>query len=195
MKNILTFLALFIMILFSACNDDDAIKTQYGIFKIIDDSTIEMNGTIGNSTLDNFEEMIEDYPNLNIINIIEVPGSEDDETNLKVSKKVYDRNMSLHIIDNGFVASGGTDFFLAGNKRTIGTNVLIGVHSWSDGTNEAASFPVGHANHQPYINYYQSIGFSQSDAESFYYFTINAASAADIHWMTNDEIIDYNILK
>lgn len=195
MKNKLSFLALIILLSFSACSEKDSTKTQYGIFKIIDDNTTEMNGTIGNSTLDNFEDMIEDYPNLNIINISVVPGSKDDKTNLKVSKKIYDRNMTLHILDNGFVASGGTDFFLAGNKRSIGANALIGVHSWSDGTNEATSFPVGHANHQPYIDYYQSIGFSQSDAESFYYFTINTASSADTHWMTNEEIEEFNILK
>lgn len=187
-------LALYIT-LFQACGNDNEIRTQYGIFKIIDDSTIEMNGTIGNSTLNNFEEMIEDYPNLTTINIKEVPGSEDDETNLKVSKKVYDKSMSLHILDNGYIASGGTDFFLAGNSRSIGTNTMIGVHSWSDGTNEASSLPVGHENHQPYIDYYTSIGFSQSEAEDFYYFTINAAPANDIHWMTDGEIEEFKILK
>lgn len=183
------------IVLFYACGSDDEIKTQYGVFKIINDSIIEMNGTIGNSTLDDFEEMIEDYPNLNTINIKEVPGSEDDETNLKVSKKVYDRNMSLHILENGYVASGGTDFFLAGNSRSIGNNTMIGVHSWSDGTNEATSFPLGHENHQPYIDYYISIGFSQNEAEDFYYFTINAAPADDIHWMTDTEIEEFKILK
>jgi len=69
------------------------------------------------------------------------------------------------------------------------------VHSWSDGVNEATDFPVGDVNHLPYIDYYTSVGFSQQEAEDFYYFTINAAPAADIHWMTESEISEYGILK
>jgi len=38
------------------------------------------------------------------------------------------------------------------------------------------------------------MGFSQEDADAFYYFTINAAVAADIHWMTDEEIALYKIL-
>ncbi len=183
------------LFLINACSNEGTSKTKYGIFKVIDENTIEMDGTIRSSTLDNFEEMIADHPNLNRINIKEVPGSKDDEINLQVSKIVFDRKMDIHIQEDGFVASGGTDFFLAGNSRTKGSNTRIGVHSWSDGSNEASSFPVGHQNHQPYIDYYQSIGFTQNEAEDFYYFTINAASADDIHWMTDDELLEYNILK
>ena len=98
-------------------------------------------------------------------------------------------------MDNGSIASGGVDFFLAGTKRTKGSNTQIGVHSWSDGTNTAIDYVVGHANHFPYINYYKNIGFSQEDAESFYYFTISSATAKSIHWMTESEILKYNILK
>ena len=39
------------------------------------------------------------------------------------------------------------------------------------------------------------MGFSQADAEAFYYFTINAAPAADVHWMTDGEIEQYQLLK
>ncbi|MGK0391641.1 MAG: hypothetical protein ACI94Y_004408 [Maribacter sp.] len=38
------------------------------------------------------------------------------------------------------------------------------------------------------------MGFLQTDAEAFYYFTINGASANDIHWMTNEEINLYKLL-
>jgi len=77
--------------------------------------------------------------------------------------------------------------------REIGSK--IGVHSWADGNNqEATDFSVGHANHQPYINYYQEMGFSPTDAAAFYYFTINAAKAQDIHWMTDTEIEQYKLL-
>lgn len=182
--------------LFVSCSkDDDTNSTDFGIFSVVDDTTVQMNGEINSATLNDFNRLIEKYPNLKTINMKEVPGSLDDETNLQVALKVHQRNMTTHLLDNGLIASGGVDFFLAGTTRSKGENTMIGVHSWSDGSNEATTFPVGHANHLPYINFYKNVGFSQSDAEAFYYFTINAASANDIHYMTADEIEQYKILK
>lgn len=178
----------------SSC--DKANQTQFGIFKVLDDATtIEMDGVIKSKTLKNFNDLIDRYPNINLINIVNCDGSADDEINLQVAQLVYDMGINTHLNDNGLIASGGVDFFLAGVKRTRGTNTMIGVHSWSDGSSEANEFPVGHANHLPYINFYVAIGFSQQAAEDFYYFTINAAPASDIHYMTEAEIDQYNILN
>ena len=186
-----------LLLLFFACGDDDnsTSRSSFGVFKVIDDNTVEMNGEIGSSTFNDFNELIELYPNVNRINMKEVPGSFDDQINLQVSTKVHQQNIATHLSDDGLIASGGVDFFLAGTTRTKGNNTMIGVHSWSDGTNEATDFPQGHANHQPYIDYYTSVGFTQTEAEAFYYFTINSASAASIHYMTEAEIEEFKILK
>ena len=188
---------IFLLLCFFACGDDDNAtpKTSFGVFKVIDDSTVEMNGEIGSSTLNDFNELIVLYPNISKINIKEVPGSGDDAVNLQVSAKVHQQNIATHLMDNGLIASGGVDFFLAGIKRTRANNTKIGVHSWAGDNVTATDFPVGHANHLPYINYYKSIGFADADAKAFYYFTINAAAANDIHWMTEEEIIKYKMLK
>ncbi|WP_299883529.1 hypothetical protein [uncultured Lacinutrix sp.] len=186
----------------TSCSKDDSptltnnnSRTQ-GIFKVLEgDVIIEMNGVIGSSSLNDFNTLYTAFPNINKININQCDGSEDDETNLLLSKRVHDLDINTHLLDNGLIASGGVDFFLAGIERTKGVNTQIGVHSWSDGGSiQATDFPVGHANHLPYINYYVSVGFTQQQAEDFYYFTINAAPAEGIHWMTNQEITTYNIL-
>ncbi len=201
MKKLLKYsLLILFTITFSCNNDDDSISTsnarEQGIFKVlVGDTTIEMNGVIGSSSLNNFNTLFAAFPSINKINIKQCDGSEDDETNLLLSKRVYDLSINTHLMDNGSIASGGVDFFLAGIQRTKGTSTQIGVHSWSDGGSvQATDFPVGHANHLPYINYYVSVGFTQERAEAFYYFTINAASAESIHWMTDLEIETHNIL-
>lgn len=192
-------LLLAISTLFVGCGTDDdggqSNNGQFGIFRVIDDNTVEMNGDITSSTLNDFNSLIENYPNIETINLNQAPGSADDETNLLVSKRVYDLGIATHIVDNGEIASGAVDFFLAGVRRTKGENTKIGVHSWSNGSQEATDFPVGHEEHQLYIDYYVSVGFTQQEAEDFYYFTINAAPSADIHWMTEAEIEQYNVLK
>ena len=200
MKNIFKVLiVLFITVGMLSCKkDDDAANNSRirGIFMVLEGNTIiEMNGVIGSSSLSDFNKLYASFPNVNTINIKQCDGSEDDETNLQLSARVHKLNINTHLLDNGLIASGGVDFFLAGIQRTKGTNTQIGVHSWSDGGSvQATDFPVGHANHLPYINYYVSVGFTRQQAEDFYYFTINAAPAEGIHWMTNEEITTYKLI-
>ncbi|MBA6156259.1 alpha/beta hydrolase [Tenacibaculum sp. S7007] len=192
-------LIMLVTILSSCSSNDSVIKeaqATFGIFKVSDDQkSIEMNGTINSSSLVNYNKLYTKYPKIKTINIKNCDGSSDDEINLKLSKRVHDLNIDIHLLDNAEIASGGVDFFLAGIKRTRGSNTKIGVHSWAGDNTIATDFPVGHANHLPYINYYKSIGFSDVDAKAFYYFTINAAPANSIHWMTEEEIIKYKMLK
>ncbi|MCP4438075.1 MAG: hypothetical protein GY810_03955 [Aureispira sp.] len=196
MKNQFYGIGLLILVSIGFMTCDKPESRQFGIFKVLDnDLTIEMEGTINSKSLDNFNELLESYPNINLVNIVECDGSSDDEINLQLSAKVYQQGIQTHLLDDGLIASGGTDFFLAGTKRTIGSNTKIGVHSWSDGSSEATDFPVGDSKHQPYIDYYVSVGFTTQEAKDFYYFTINAATASNIHWMTASEITQYKILK
>ncbi|WBX76566.1 hypothetical protein PG911_18425 [Tenacibaculum ovolyticum] len=193
-----TLLAIILLTIFIGCsNNDSNIKdTQitFGIFKVSSNKeTVKMNGTIGSSSLVNFNKLYSKYPSVKTINIKNCDGSSDDEINLRLSKKVYDLNIDIHLLDKAEIASGGVDFFLAGKKRTRGNNIKIGVHSWAGDNVTATDFPVGHANHLPYINYYKSIGFTDAEAKDFYYFTINAASSTSIHWMTEEEIKTYKM--
>lgn len=188
-------LTMFLLLSLTACEKENNTPNRFGIFTVLEDSTtIEMNGVINRKSLDNFNELVDHYPNVNQINIKECEGSSDDEVNLKLAKKVYQRQMGTHILDDGLIASGGTDFFLAGKTRTKGDNTKIGVHAWAGLLVEATDFPEGHENHLPYIEYYVSVGFSQEEAEDFYYYTIHAAPADSIHWMTDEEIEQYNML-
>ena len=186
------------MLLLSACgtNSFRPAKGKYGIFQLEDSGTsarIE-NGVIGSKSLEHFEALMQDHPEVTRINIRQLPGSEDDATNVQLGRAIYAQGLHLHIEDNGMVASGGTDFFLAGQKRTIGSNVEIGVHSWSDGSQEATDFPEDSPEHQMFLDYYEAIGFSADWSREFYFFTINAAPASGIHNMSAAEIEYYGML-
>lgn len=188
------FVLLVVTLSITSCSKKGVAK--YGIFTISENSTtVEMDGTINSKSLDNFNSLYAAYPNVTQINIVNCEGSMDDETNLQLSQKVYDLSINTQLLDNAIIASGGVDFFLAGRKRTRGTDTRVGVHSWGSGNSSATDFPVGHSNHQPYIDYYKAIGFSQQESEDFYYFTINAASAENIHWMTEEELTKYQIFN
>ncbi|NQY31461.1 MAG: T9SS type A sorting domain-containing protein [Flavobacteriaceae bacterium] len=158
-----------------------------------------LHGVIGSTTPTVTQTFIDNYPNVTTLVFMQMPGSEDDTANLIAAQKIKNRGYITYLPavnaynNDAFIASGATDMFFAGNKRIIDVGAEVGVHSWSDGTNSATAFPVGHANHLPYINYYVAMGLSQADSEAFYYYTINAAPANSIHNMTEAEIEQYKL--
>lgn len=183
------------LILLSSCNQEPVAADDYGIFSTIDSTTAQMDGVIDSNTPQHWENFIQAFPSTRMLIMKQCPGSDDDTANLEVARSVRKKGLHIHLPADAEIASGAVDFFLAGTKRTRDPGSKIGVHSWSDGGNkEATDFPVGHANHQPYIQYYEEMGFSQAEAEDFYYFTINAAPAEGIHWMSDTEILQYKIL-
>ena len=119
-----------------------------------------------------------------------VPGSMDDDINLLASKEIRKRGIATHIPADGMVASGGTDMFLAGAKRTIEPGAKLGVHSWSDGGQPATDYPRDSQVHAKYLAYYKEMDINTD----FYWYTLEASTAENIHWMTEQEVAMYGVL-
>lgn len=196
-----------IHVLFISCvgcsKDDNAtMQTQaaqrtFGVFTVqTDNTTVYMNGDIDSNIGSSFNALRTAFPDAKRIVMQDVPGSSDDEANLVVSKQMHDLGYSFHLTSTSVIASDAVDMYVGGINRTREAGSQIGVHSWGSDPGEpiATSYPVGHEVHLFYINYYTSVGFNQQAAEAFYYFTINAAPAESIHWMTDTEIETYNLI-
>lgn len=195
----------FLMITTSSCisllMDEEFNALQKAkIFMVSNDGkAIILNGVINSSALKEFKALYKKYPSVKTLRIVNCDGSIDDRINLKLASFVHEKGLNTYLEDYGTIASGGTDLFLAGLKRTKGVETQIGVHSWAGNGKKgklvtAKEFPIDDKNHQPYIEYYKTTGFTQKQAEDFYFFTIHAASAEDIHWMTKEEIRRYQLI-
>lgn len=137
-----------------------------------------------------------------------VPGSEDDEANIAMAKTISGQNLTTIVPENGLIASGGVDLFLAGTVRKIEPNVIIGVHSWatSEGTQgiDVYNQNPGHTFHQLYIDFYDQYVRGLKDgrpsnnisniATDFYIYTLQAAPAKELHCMTAQELVDWGIV-
>jgi len=190
------FIVLTIAIIFTGCNDDHVTANDFGIFSSQDEETVIINGLIDDDIAIYWDNYVAAFPNTNKMIMKDCPGSTDDIANWQAARKIRTQGVAIHLPADAEIASGAVDLFLSGTTRTRDAGSKIGVHAWSDGDdNEATDYPVGHEEHQGAIDYYIDMGFSQTDAEAFYYFTINAAPAADIHWMTDAEIDQYKLLN
>ncbi len=190
------------------CTNNTKIATSriFGIFTVSKDGlSAQVEGTITDETLEDFNDMIAQYPNLKTLNLLDVPGSDvsadlQTDTALEQGREVYNKNINTHLVDGGFVASGGTDLLASGKNVTVGLNPTIGVHAWDGGFEEnpnGSAWDIkndeNHIEHQKYLHYFEDIGFSRQKAKDFYFFTIRATQANDIHHMTIEEINQYLI--
>ena len=153
-----------------------------------------MSGDIDHSVNKKLESLLKKHPDTKLVIMKEVPGSMDDVANLEAARLLRSKKIATHLPSDGVVASGGTDFFLAGVKRTLEKGAKIGVHSWADGgffsSKTALDYPKDDEAHQLYLEYYKDMGIPTD----FYWYTLQAAPAESIHWMTPTEITKYKIL-
>ena len=148
-----------------------------------DGTRIIASGVIDGETLALFQVARAENPQADTLVLLNVGGSVDDDANLVFSREVRNAGFTTVVPSNGMVASGGTDLFLAGRKRVLQPGACVGVHSWSNGIFDGSDLPRSDPEHQRYLQYYRAIG---TDGE-FYWFTLDAATADGMYWMTADE--------
>lgn len=148
-----------------------------------------MSGIICSNTPALVLELLYKHPEVRTIEMELVPGSIDDVSNLRASLYIHRFGLTTRLNKNSIIASGGTDLFLAGRKRIIEKGAKIGVHAWDGGDTPATELSKEDEAHQLYIEYYKTVNIP----EAFYWYTLKAAPASDIHFMTEKEINKYKI--
>jgi hypothetical protein len=158
----------------------------------VDGDKLYMNGYICSKTPDQLEKIINNNPQIKTIVMLEVTGSLDDESNFPMAKWVREQGLNTHLTKNSDIESGGTDFFLSGVNRTMEQGAKIGIHSWRDAisNSEAKDLPKDSPEHKLNKEYIEKM----LGNDSFYWYTIYAAPSDGMYFMSNDEIIEYNIV-
>lgn len=148
-----------------------------------------MSGEINSKTPEQFEEVMSENPDITTIVEVDVPGSLDDEAMIALAYRVRELGLNTYLRSDSEIHSGGVDLFVAGVERTIEDGAIIGVHSWSDGSKDAADYPRDAEEHEANRKYIEDM----LGSDAFYWFTIYAAPAADVHIMTQEEIEMYGL--
>jgi len=142
------------------------------------------DGVIDGRALEDFRIALQENSNVQTLVLRHVPGSADDDANLQLGRIVNAMGLETVVPNGGLVASGGTDLFLAGTARRIEGDACVGIHAWADtdyrsARNAPKDLPV----HRTYLRYYEDIDI----APAFYWYTLEAADAQEMHWMSPAE--------
>ena len=155
----------------------------------VDGDVAYLDGDITDALPCKIRYLAQAYPQVETLILEEIPGSMDDDANLKAAYLVRQFGFNTHVMDYSALYSGAVDLFLAGVERTGEPGAVFGVHSWGDGVDEGRDLPRGHPAHQGYLDYFVAMGVDPD----FYWFTLDAAPYDGMHEMTPGEIRRFGI--
>ena len=153
------------------------------------DNAIYVMSELNSKTFKQMKQVTAANPSIDTLIFTAMPGSLDDETTFAMGRWLREQKFNTHLTAKSVIASGAVDLYLSGVNRTMEKGAKIGVHSWSDGSKEAADFPKDHKAHQLNLNYIVDMDVPGD----FYWFTIYQAPADDIYWMNDDEVMTYGL--
>ena len=152
-----------------------------------------INGTLGTITYNQILDLNANERGVHTLLLEEIDGSVNDEVNVETGRLIREAGYTTWVDSDSKVYSGGVDLFCAGKFRKVDTGAILGVHSWCCGNSgeEAHEIPEDDPQHDLQTQYFtEMLG---DLGKEFYFFTIYAAGADDIHVMTASEIEHYQL--
>ena len=190
MRNTVLISCVTIILSFTSCEKSLLLLCSYKAATfVVDGEMAYVNGVLGKTAHKRFKKLLEEYPDVKTLILEDVPGSMNDEYNVQTCELLHLNGISTKAMSYSEVASGGVDLLISGTNRTVEDGAKIGVHSWSSGNTEGIDYPIDSPDHQMFLDLFEVIEIDTS----FYWFTLRAAPADSIHWMTESEIDYYNI--
>jgi hypothetical protein len=164
---------------------------SFGPFQMVATDRAELIGSIETGTPAQFRALLRAFPGIKQIDMIECPGTDDDEANLLLARMVRKAGISTYVPNGGSVRSGGVELFLAGAQRKADPGAEFAVHSWRDEDGlEAEDFAADDPVHLAYIAYYREMGMSDAKAHAFYDMT-NSTPNDDALYLGPKDIAAY----
>jgi hypothetical protein len=163
-------------------------KARFGPFAVVDAQTVRMAGDVTAATPRQFAAMLAAFPGLKRLEMIDCPGSLDEEANLILARAIRRAGMETVVPAGGSVRSGAVELWLAGVTRRAAADAEFGVHSWMDENGyEAADYPASDPVHAEYLGYYREMGMDDAKAHAFYALT-NSTPFDDVRYLTRDDM-------
>lgn len=160
----------------------------YGPFRVLDAARAALVDATDERSPAAFSAMLRDYPGIAVLEMIDCPGTDDDQANLRLGHMIRARGIATHVPEGGSVRSGAVELFVAGAHRSAEPTAEFAVHAWLDQDGlQPADYSADAPANREYLDYYRAMGMSASEAAAFYAMT-NSVPHADARWMTSAEM-------
>lgn len=160
----------------------------FGPFRVLDHTRAALVGETDEASPVQFAALLNAFPQIATLELVEVPGTQDDRANLKLGRMIRARGIATHVPEGGSVRSGGVELFLAGVRHTAAPGAEFAVHSWADEDGrEARDYPADAPENRAYLAYYREMGMAPARASAFYAMT-NSVPFDQARWLTAAEM-------
>ena len=149
-------------------------------------------GDLGGQTYRNLKKLLDENPQVATITLGQVNGSIDDKINVETGRMIRARGLNTRVLKDSKIASGGVDLYASGVVRYYTRGAQIGVHSWAGGGKTGAEYPKDHKAHYSQLGYFTKM--LPKTGYDFYFYTLKAAPANDIHYMSEKELEKYKVI-
>lgn len=175
----------------SALLDASRAGQDFGPFTVVAPHTARMTGDVTSHTPRQFAAMLAAFPAIRRLEMIDCPGSLDEEANLILARAIRRAGLETIVPSGGSVRSGAVELWLAGVKRAAAADAEFGVHSWIDENgHEAADYPANDPVHSEYLSYYREMGMDDARARAFYALT-NSTPFDEVRYLTRDDMAQF----
>ncbi|MGN6497795.1 MAG: alpha/beta hydrolase [Tsuneonella sp.] len=161
---------------------------EYGPFRVLDDTHAALVDVTDAASPAAFAAMLRAYPRLATLEMVECPGTDDDQANFRVGRMIRAAGLATHVPAGGSVRSGAVELFLAGATRLIDDGAEFAVHAWKDEYGrEPGDLAADSPENRAYLDYYAEMGMPRGEARAFYAMT-NSVRNADAKWLTAQDM-------
>lgn len=161
---------------------------EYGPFRVLDDTHAALVDATDAASPAAFAAMLRAYPRLATLEMVECPGTDEDQANFRVARMIRAAGLATHVPASGSVRSGAVELFLAGAARRIDDGAEFAVHAWRDEYGrEPGDLAAEAPENRAYLDYYVEMGMPRSEARAFYAMT-NSVPNASAKWLTAQDM-------
>jgi len=156
----------------------------FGPFRVIDARHAALVDVTDERSPGAFAAMLDAYPGIAVLEMVDCPGTEDDRANLRLGHMIRGSGIATHVPAGGSVRSGAVELFLAGARRAADPQAEFAVHAWMDTDGlEPADYAANSPENRAYTDYYQAMGMTAAEAQAFYAMT-NSVPNAQARWLS-----------
>lgn len=148
---------------------------------------VYLNGTLGTKAYMQFKDLLKTHPEVTTVVLQNVPGSINDAVNMHTGRIIREAGLNTKVLADSQISSGGVDLFCAGKERIVTKGARLGIHSWGGNGLSADQVARDHPAHQYQLAYF-TMCLGKEKGPTFYFRTLEAAPAGDMHWMSDNEI-------
>ena len=155
----------------------------------VDGTAMILEGPLSGASVERFEMLVEQHPELQTLVLGNVPGTSDITALVQKGYRVRSLGFDTVVAPDAVVEGDAVLLFLAGNERVLGEGAALVVSDWSHGGVMGSALAADAPAHEERRRYVADM----LGEDGFYWFSLEAVTGGAPHRLNRAEIAEYGL--